>query len=95
LFSHKALYQDDNEDVMLSKGYDGPNPWLQLRPRRRRPQAVSSPDGEIVAGSHDVESTDPEHESPDSGTEVEPYMSVAVCLGLLVAVTVVRVTGLR
>jgi len=88
LFSHKALYQDDNEDVQVSKGYDGPNPWLQLRPRRRRTQAVSSPDGEIVAESHDVESTGPERESLDSEAEVEPYMSVAVCLGLLVAVTV-------
>lgn len=88
LFSHKALYQDDNEDVQVSKGYDGPNPWLQLRPRRRRRQAVSSPDGEIVAGSHDVESTGPENESLDSEGEVEPFMSVAVCLGLLVAVTV-------
>jgi len=88
LFSHKALYQDDNEDVQVSKGYDGPNPWLQLRPRRRRTQAVSSPDGEIVAESHDVESTGPERESLDSEAEVEPYMSVAVCLGLLAAVTV-------
>lgn len=76
---------------MVSRGYDGPNPWLQLRPRRKRRQAVPSPDVEIIAGSH---VTDPEHESSDSGVEVEPYMSVIVCLGLLVAVTVVRVAGL-
>ncbi|KAJ8589017.1 Calcium/proton exchanger [Rhizopogon salebrosus TDB-379] len=96
LFSHKALYEDDNEDVLVSKGYArGENPWLRLRPRRAGP-TVASPtpvvDEEVAAHmsrSRNAEGTDAEHStSTDPGTEVEPYMSVTVCLGLLVGVTV-------
>jgi Ca2+:H+ antiporter len=90
LFSHKALYEDDNEDVLVSKDYArGENPWLRLRPRRARPPVV---DEEVA--TRNAESTDAEHSaSTDSGTEVEPYMSVTVCLGLLVGVTVVSATA--
>ena len=101
MFSHKALYEDDNEDVLVSKGYArGENPWLRLRPRRARP-TVASPipvaDEEAARrmdGRPNAESTDAAHStSTDSVTEVEPYMSVTVCLGLLVGVTVVSATA--
>jgi Ca2+:H+ antiporter len=97
LFSHKALYEDDNEDVLVSKGYArGENPWLRLRPRRAGP-TVASPTpmvDEEMSRSRNAEGTDAEHStSTDPGTEVEPYMSVTVCLGLLVGVTVVSATA--
>lgn len=88
--------------MLLSKGYAGENPWLRLRPRRGNPRTVLSPvpvGDEEAANSRprNAESTDAEHEvgsvsSTDSEIEVEPLMSVAVCLSLLVSVTVVCVT---
>lgn len=80
LFSHKAIYDDNNADIMQSRGYEGQNPWLRLRPYRRR--LVQSPDAETAinpSGALPME---------DTASEIEPFMSVGVCLGLLVVVTV-------
>lgn len=97
LFSHKALYEDDSADIQETKGYAGQNPWLQLRLyRRKNAKSVQSPlpaGDEEVAFNHTVptEGTHSERESAsigDTDTEIDPYMSVPVSLGLLVFVTV-------
>jgi len=103
LFSHKALYDDDNEDVQQTKGYDGENPFRLRRKHKRKnnitgEQYVLSP-----SSTHDVgvattsSSTHPEvairdvepggHSAGKSQAE-QPLMSVVVCLWLLVIVTV-------
>ncbi|KAG1733625.1 calcium proton exchanger [Suillus paluster] len=91
LFSHKALYDDNNPDIQQSRGYEGQNPWLRLRPRRRngRPVQSSDPTGDGQA-SGPADGTDSELGPlpTDAESEIEPYMSVGVCLGLLVVVTV-------
>lgn len=95
LFSHKTLYDDKNTDIQQSVGYEGQNPWLQLRRyRRKNAKSVLSPeptgDEEAVIIASGFESTNTNHvaASDDSDSEIEPYMSVGVSLGLLVVVTV-------
>jgi len=96
LFSHKALYEDDNEDVLQSRDYRGENPWLRLRRHRKR-QSPPHPTGDEEAATNPAEfheDTSSDHGDPpteDTNSEIEPLMSVAVCLGLLLAVTAVRV----
>ncbi|OAX41165.1 Calcium/proton exchanger [Rhizopogon vinicolor AM-OR11-026] len=81
LFSHKALYEDDHDDVLASKGYTGTNPWLRLRLRRRNDKPLNPTGDRGVAndtsGSH------------NSASEVVPYMNIPVCLGLLASVAVI------
>jgi len=104
LFSHKALYDDDHEDVQQTKGYQGENPF---RLHRRR-NHMNITDNKTVSSTHDGQAATtsplsrPEAAIPDvepgnySTTSVEiqapeqPQMSVRVCLSLLVVVTVVR-----
>ncbi|KAG2133662.1 Calcium/proton exchanger [Suillus bovinus] len=95
LFSHKALYNDNNPDIQQTKGYDGQNPWLQLRLRRRKNakhvQAPLPVADEEVASDVTVppEGADSDHGSASTeDSEIEAYMSIPVCLGLLVSVTV-------
>lgn len=91
LFSHKALYHDSGEDILQSKGYEGQNPWLQLRLyRRKNATPVQSP---LPMGDEEV-AINPAVavEGSDTESEIETYMSVPVSLGLLVVVTVVRAT---
>lgn len=87
LFSHKALYHDSGEDILQSKGYEGQNPWLQLRLyRRKNATPVQSP---LPMGDEEV-AINPAVtiEGSDTESEIETYMSVPVSLGLLVVVTV-------
>ncbi|KAG2093487.1 Calcium/proton exchanger [Suillus discolor] len=95
LFSHKAIYQDSGPDIQQTKGYEGQNPWLQLRLyRRKKAKLAQSPSlacNDEVAPNATVsgEGSDLEHGSASmEDTEVEPDMSVPVSLGLLVVVTV-------
>lgn len=100
LFSHKALYDDNNEDMQQTKDYTGQNPFRFHRTRRNimDGETVSSPnpahDGEpamtlphptdanpdVEPGAHSIASVETEAE--------QPLMSLAVCLWLLVVVTV-------
>ncbi|KAG1855923.1 Sodium/calcium exchanger protein-domain-containing protein [Suillus subluteus] len=83
LFSHKALY---NADIQKTKGYEGHNPWLQLRLyRRKTAKPILSPE---PMGDEEA-ATDPTGfaSTEDTDSEVETYMSVPVALGLLVVVT--------
>lgn len=99
LFSHKALYEDDHDDVLASKGYTGTNPWLRLRLRRRNDKPLNPAGDRGVAndtsGSHSVENTDDAERDvgsaslTDSASEVVPYMNIPVCLGLLASVAVI------
>ncbi|KAG0699616.1 calcium proton exchanger [Suillus ampliporus] len=101
LFSHKALYDDGNEDMQPTKGYKpGENPFRLHRIRNRK----NITDGDIVSSpdsTHDGEAaTTSAHAIPDvePGTRSiasvktddpeQPQMSLAVCLWLLAAVTV-------
>lgn len=72
-FSHKALYDDDNEDVQMSKAYQ--NPWRRSRPHR------SDGSAESADSEHDASSMDTEY-------DIVPHMSVNVTVVLLVVVTV-------
>ncbi|KAG1814270.1 uncharacterized protein BJ212DRAFT_1300592 [Suillus subaureus] len=86
LFSHKALYDGNNADIQKTKGYEGHNPWLQLRLyRRKAAKPIVSPepmdDEEAIIDTTGFASTE------DADSEVETYMSVPVALGLLVVVT--------
>jgi len=98
------MYREDNEDVPMTKGYVGENPWLRLRPRRRRNEIALAPHvrgdeeaGNISSRLPNSESTDTHESRPASTTtsefEVEPEMSVAVALSLLVVITVVCITA--
>ncbi|KAG1849242.1 calcium proton exchanger [Suillus subluteus] len=83
LFSHKALY---NADIQKTKGYEGHNPWLQLRLyRRKTAKPILSPE---PMGDEEA-ATDPTGfaSTEDTDSEVETYMSIPVALGLLVVVT--------
>lgn len=97
LFSHKGLYQDDNEEILESKRYSE-NPFKFKRFRRgKRPvpqytdtAVVGSPRQQVhsLPGDAIAEPTT----DPEAGHEEEaesPQMTVAVSVGLLVAVTVV------
>ncbi|KAH7927949.1 calcium/proton exchanger [Leucogyrophana mollusca] len=102
LFSHKALYDDANEDILISKKYDK-NPFVL---KRHRKNASAHDDGRVTdgilmtspintrlseegtplpaeGGPEDVESG-----HSDEQDEETPQMSVPVCLGLLIVVTV-------
>lgn len=86
LFSHKALYDGNNADIQKTKGYEGHNPWLQLRLyRRKAAKPIVSPepmdDEEAIIDTTGFASTE------DADSEVDTYMSVPVALGLLVVVT--------
>ncbi|KAG2137468.1 calcium proton exchanger [Suillus clintonianus] len=99
LFSHKALYDDANEDMQQTKGYVGENPFRLQRMRNRRNitdgELASSPISTHEGGAAfrpadaalDVEpgtrSTAPVEEA-----EEQPMMSLAVSLWLLIVVTV-------
>lgn len=103
LFSHKALYDDDNEDMQPTKEYTGQNPFRLHRIHRNITdgERVSSPssahDGEaaialshpadanpdVEPGTHSIASAETETEAPE-----QPLMNLAVCLWLLVVVTV-------
>ncbi|KAG1873383.1 Sodium/calcium exchanger protein-domain-containing protein [Suillus tomentosus] len=99
LCSHKALYDDVNEDMQPTKGYAGQNPF-RLHRRRR---VIT--DGENVlspSSTHDREAaatlshpTDPNpdvepgtHSIASVETEIQPLMNLAVCFWLLAVVTV-------
>ncbi|KIJ12812.1 hypothetical protein PAXINDRAFT_14377 [Paxillus involutus ATCC 200175] len=115
LFSHKSLYQDDSDEIQVSKRYVGENPFSgNLRRRFHRgkrskvsdsitkPALVTSPEVDHVRFEETTTSTS--HSEPHSDLEAipqeaipqlelepeteDPQMSVAVSLGLLVAVTV-------
>jgi len=91
LFSHKALCEDDNEDVQPTKGYEGENPFRLYSGSSRK----NITDGESVLSPPDsmhegMATTDVEHGSPSTEAPEQPQMSVAVCICLLVVVTVVR-----
>ncbi|KAG1740581.1 calcium/proton exchanger, partial [Suillus lakei] len=103
LFSHKALYDDANEDMQPTKGYAGENPFRLHRTRNPRNitdgEMVSSPssthDREAATTSFRPADADPDVEPgthPTASVETEapeqPLMSLAVCLWLLVVVTV-------
>ncbi|KAG0697388.1 calcium proton exchanger [Suillus ampliporus] len=72
LFSHKALYDDDNADILQSRSYEGQNPWSP--DPMGHAEAAINPSGALP--------------TEDANGEIEPYMSVGVGLGLLVVVTV-------
>jgi Ca2+:H+ antiporter len=97
LFSHKALYDDNGADIQQTKGYEGQNPWLQLRLYRRKNAKHVQPslpaiDEETASNlTAPARGTDLEHRSTsteDTDSEIESYMSIPVSLGLLVVVTV-------
>ncbi|KAG2337806.1 calcium/proton exchanger [Suillus weaverae] len=101
LFSHQALYDDDNEDMQPTKGYTGKNPFQLYKTRRNIEdgETSSSPSSaqdreatttlsrpadanpDVEPGTHSTASV--ETEAPE-----QPLMSLAVCLLLLVVVTV-------
>lgn len=97
LFSHKALYDDDNEDMQKTKDYRGENPFRLHRMRRNimEGETVSSPSSVHEGGPamtlHRPADANPDMEPGTHSsveTEVEqPLMSLAVCLWLLVVVT--------
>ncbi|KAG1853166.1 calcium/proton exchanger [Suillus subalutaceus] len=83
LFSHKALYHDDNEDMQPTKEYTGQNPF-RLHRTQRQLQTLSHPmdaNPDVEPGTHSIASV--ETEVPE-----QPLMNLAVCLWLLVVVTV-------
>ncbi|KAJ8591762.1 calcium proton exchanger [Rhizopogon salebrosus TDB-379] len=97
LFSHKALCDDDNEDVQQTKGYEGENPF-RLYKKRNHENLV---DGEMVSSEAAstpslcrAEGAIPDVENGNRPTTTvetvpeQPQMSVAVCIGLLIFVTV-------
>ncbi|KAG1797004.1 calcium/proton exchanger [Suillus plorans] len=98
LCSHKALYDDVNEDMQPTKAYAGQNPF-----RLRRRRIIT--DGENVPSpslTHDREaaatSSHPTDPNPDVEpgtysitsveTEIQPLMNLAVCFWLLAVVAV-------
>lgn len=101
LFSHQALYDDDNEDMQPTKRYTGKNPFQLYKTRRNIEdgETSSSPSSaqdreatttlsrpadanpDVEPGTHSTASV--ETEAPE-----QPLMSLAVCLLLLVVVTV-------
>ncbi|KAG9314861.1 calcium proton exchanger [Chiua virens] len=110
LSSHKALYQDDSEEILESKRYEE-NPFklkgfrhgkrnmapqyteagLVLSPSSSRTQVrfTQPEDGNspVAQPISDPESGPAALMTPEEETEV-PQMSIPVCIGLLVAVTV-------
>ncbi|KAH7906844.1 Calcium/proton exchanger [Hygrophoropsis aurantiaca] len=74
LFSHKALYDDGNEDIQASKKYDK-NPFV-LKRHRKHENAL-----------HHTQLDDIESGRSDEGEET-PQMNVPTCMGLLIVVTV-------
>lgn len=94
MFSHKALYSDSGEHVQQTKGYEGQNPWLQLRLYRRKIVKSCRPTGDEEAASNPTVPTGGANLECDSASMedtdsvIESYMSVPVSLGLLVGVTV-------
>jgi Ca2+:H+ antiporter len=99
LFSHKALYDDDNEDMQPTKGYTGENPFRLHRTRRNIMDGETVPSPSSAHGEPDMTLPRPADANPDvepatrSTASVEseaeqPLMSLAVCLWLLVVVTV-------
>jgi Ca2+:H+ antiporter len=101
LLSHKALYDDDSEDVQPTKRYTGENPFRLHRTRRNIEdgETVSSPSsahGEASTMSSRPADANPDvepgtHSTAPVETEApeQPLMSLAVCLLLLVVVTAV------
>lgn len=103
LFSHKALCDDDSEDMQQTKGYEGANPF-QLYKRRDRKNIADSETASnpSLTEAARTSSSRPEgansdlehgnHATVTSDTEEpeQPQMSVTVCLCLLIVVTVVR-----
>ncbi|KAG2130002.1 calcium/proton exchanger [Suillus cothurnatus] len=99
LLSHKALYDDDSEDVQPTKRYTGENPFRLHRTRRNIEdgETVSSPSsahGEASTMSSRPADANPDvepgtHSTAPVETEAheQPLMSLAVCLLLLVVVT--------
>ncbi|KAF8840135.1 calcium/proton exchanger [Paxillus ammoniavirescens] len=103
LFSHKALYQDDSDEIHPSKKYIGENPFsgpLRRRLRRGKQPADSITQSALAQVDHvhfEETITSISHFEPDFDPEImeqlelelveEPQMSVAVSLGLLVVVT--------
>ncbi|KAG2357462.1 Sodium/calcium exchanger protein-domain-containing protein [Suillus spraguei] len=101
LFSHKALYDDDNEDMQPTKEYTGQNPFRLHRTHRditdgeTVPFPSSTPEGEAATTlSHpadvnrDVEPAAHFIASVETVTPEQPLMSLTVCLCLLLVVTV-------
>lgn len=93
LFSHKALYNDNGADIQETRGYEGQNPWLQLRLyRRKNAKLVQSPEQTGDEETAIIPTVPTEGADSERGLEtdsvVEPYMSIPVSLGLLVVVTV-------
>ncbi|KAF8557438.1 Calcium/proton exchanger [Imleria badia] len=103
LSSHKSLYQDDSEEILQSKKYTT-NPFIFKKFRRGKPTPapqygetalVTSPQSQarfLAAQGETGDAADPESAQAiipvhEEETE-EPQMSVPVCCGLLVAVTV-------
>ncbi|KAG2112544.1 uncharacterized protein F5147DRAFT_683310 [Suillus discolor] len=96
LFSHKALYADDNENMQPTKAYAGQKPFRLHRRRRiiTDGENVSSP-----SSTHDREAAATFADAnPDvePGTysiasveiEIQPLMNIAVCIWLLAVVAV-------
>lgn len=101
LFSHKALYGDDNEDMQPTREYMGQNPFRLHRTHRNitDSERVSSPssahDGGATTTLFHPTDANPDvepgtHSKAPVETEVpeQPLMNLAVCLWLLVVVTV-------
>ncbi|KAG2078544.1 calcium/proton exchanger [Suillus decipiens] len=101
LFSHKALYDDDNEDMQPTKEYAGQNPFRLHRTHRNITdgETVLSPsptrEGEASTTlsrpadvNRDVEPATHSIASVETVTPEQPLMSLTVCLCLLVIVTV-------
>ncbi|KAG1750398.1 calcium proton exchanger [Suillus paluster] len=105
LFSHKALYDDNNQDMQPTRGYKpGENPFRLSRIRNHKNitegQTVSSPNSihereaattSRLSRSEPIPDVEPgSHSTASSETEAseQPLMSLAVCLWLLVGVTV-------
>ncbi|OAX33116.1 calcium/proton exchanger [Rhizopogon vinicolor AM-OR11-026] len=100
LFSHKTLCDDDNEEMQPTKGYEGENPFRLYGRSGRKNMA----DGEMVSSpslAHEEEGAttasvsraeggmlDVEHGGPEIEALEQPQMSVAVCIWLLIVVTV-------
>ena len=84
----------------MTKDYAGENPWLRLRPCRRRSESILAPHprGDEEAGNipsrlpNAIDESRPASTTA-SGFGVEPELSVAVALSLLVVITVVCATA--
>ena len=103
LFSHKALYQDDNEEIAESKRYNV-NPFKIKKFRHGKQAAapqytetplVGSPQQQIrftALGDGTTHAAQPTSD-PESGhveeEPEEPSMSISVSIALLVSITVV------